>query len=137
MFKAIINFGNEDKFMRIEGAELPARPRDGDMIHVDASKYGSNFVLGIEEVDQRPDGILILGCKLIEGEIMPPQVPIVGMCIWTLVDEDQWGNYWQPGCKDDGIDGTIADDEDGPLQWGWNYCPFCRSPIVQRSPNEV
>jgi hypothetical protein len=59
-------------------------------------------------------------------------VPIVKVCIWTLDDEDQWGMYWQPGCKDAGIDGTIAEDFDGPLQWGWRFCPYCGVQLIQR-----
>ena len=62
--------------------------------------------------------------------------PIVEVCIWRLT-EDQWGSYWQPGCKDDGVDGTMADDEDGPMQWDWRFCPFCGTQMIQRRSQDV
>ena len=62
--------------------------------------------------------------------------PFVWVCIWIL-DIGQWGSNWQSGCKDAGVDGINTDDDDlGPLQWDWRFCPYCGLPIIQRSFNE-
>ena len=129
--KAIINFGDDEEFLRIEGAELPAIPKKGDQIHIDQELYGANFTLEVEQVDQNLDGLLVIGSKIISG-FFSPRVPIVEVCIWELDNDFPWGLYWQPGCKDSGVDGQIAEDEEGPLQWGWLFCPFCGAPLVQR-----
>lgn len=63
-----------------------------------------------------------------------PDVPIITMCIWTYVD-DVYDGYWESGCR--GALTSWTPDGSGPLQWGWRFCPFCRSPIAQRRPGNV
>jgi hypothetical protein len=58
------------------------------------------------------------------------EVPIVEVCVYRF-HGDNWGSYWESGCNDQ-IAPMTYDDDEGPLQWGWRYCPSCRMPIVQR-----
>ena len=121
MSKAVVEFGD----VLIEGVSLPARPRKNDMIHI-------NYDLDVEAVVDGMDGTLVVGCREAAAG-QDDQVPIVEVCIWVLNDDFPWVTYWQAGCKDRGVDGIIADDDDvGPLQWVWRYCPFCGLPIVQK-----
>ena len=56
-------------------------------------------------------------------------VPIVDVCIWRL-GEDIFESYWESGCN--AAIRFWTPDGSGPLQWDWNFCPSCRSQIVQR-----
>lgn len=130
--KAIINFGDENQFMRIEGAELPAIPNEGDQIHIDQELYGFKFSLEVDQVDENPDGLLVIGSKLISGQVFPRfAVPIIEVCIWNYEHDFPWGDYWRPGCMSSGKGGD-AEHDSSPLEWGWRFCPFCGWPLVQR-----
>jgi hypothetical protein len=143
MYRAIIYFGDEQQFLRIEGAELPVKPNPGDMIHIDASRYGFDFTLEVDFVDYlAPDG-LIIGAKVVDedqeliklivGKGAPLPVPIVEMCIWTSSKDGINYLIWESGCQEMSenlFEPTMGDD--GPLDWGWQFCPKCGGPIAQR-----
>lgn len=67
--------------------------------------------------------------------LLVDNIPVIEVCTWVLDNDFPWGIYWQPGCRDQGVDGQIAEvDDEGPLQWGWKFCPFCGTTIIQRIP---
>lgn len=57
---------------------------------------------------------------------------VLDVCIWEF-DFDHFDMTWRSGCHGEQQEPIKTDHhDDGPLQWGWRFCPFCKSPIVQR-----
>lgn len=131
--QTIINFGDEEKFKRIEGLDIPFVPKPGDHLIIEGNDWGFKLELEVVNAWQQPNfGNLVVDAKMIDTE---QPVPVLDACIWTLIqDPNPWGFYWASGCQaglaNEDVDGT------GPLQWGWKFCPGCGAQIIQRRPND-